>query len=137
MVGKNLLFFYSELFNLWQWIYNEAMTTLISCDTVIDYVRGIHLQREDWYEGDLEQRLRRFAHYELRTIELTKDMTEQWLIREDKSLDYQERPFPAPPIVFDELMNEVIDGAHRCHAYWHRGQRAILAYVGVAEPAVS
>ena len=36
-----------------------------------------------------------------------------------------------------ENVNEVIDGAHRCHAYWHRGQRAILAYVGVAEPAVS
>ena len=115
----------------------KAMTTLISCDTVIDYVRGIHLPREDWYEGDLEERLRRFAYYELRLIELTEHMTEQWSIDEDKSLDYQERPFPAPPIIFDESVNEVIDGAHRCHAGWHRGQRAILAYVGVAEPVVS
>ena len=100
---------------------------------VSDLVRAIHANMGDFDEGDLGNRLGRFATYRLRVIPLSRIDLREFALHDPTVAEFAAMGDGAPPIVWDPVRKSVIDGCHRANAAAARGDTGILAYVGVRE----
>lgn len=113
--------------------YDTPTKALVEDDEIVQYVADMN-EREDPEEGLVPYRIRRFAKFERRRLPLdwfrpeeAEEMVSANLVR-----TYQEEPAEtAPPIVVDGEDHAIIDGFHRYNAALARGDRDILAYVGI------
>lgn len=103
---------------------------IASNQEVIDLVRSIHHSPQDFDEGDIEHRIDKYSDYILKRIRVSK-LTSVWNTNDDSASQFAKMDSKtAPPIVYDRLSREIIDGTHRLEAAKLRGDKTILAYVG-------
>lgn len=105
----------------------------VSDDWVIRYVAELN-DRDDPYEGPVPAHISQFPVYHLVAVGL--DETDVFQYGHDTWLAQEYSLLPAtsaPPIIFDKLNGEVIDGFHRVHAALLRGDVTVMAYVGVVD----
>jgi len=114
----------------WREYLTENMN-IKSSDDIEFLVRSIHMEEDDFVEGDLIDRIRQYPYYILKDIELDKIET-AWTDLgkvDDYAEMYDQRGTEPPPVVLDHTLY-TIDGAHRVEAAREAGKEKIKAYVG-------
>lgn len=100
------------------------------------FVRGIHARNEDFVDGDLTHRLKKFSTYVLSDVPMLDIDPEEFEVHRPRAESYAERlrrGEQAPPIVFDAEDGSIIDGLHRVNGAVQAGGLSILGYVGLRE----
>lgn len=101
---------------------------------IFDYVYKIHSRQQDFDEGDLEDRIYKFSKYILTKLPVKRLYEENnWQIDDHKVKKYINLGSTLPPIVYDKVNYEIIDGSHRVAVAYQRGLKFINAYVGTKE----
>lgn len=103
----------------------------MTSDEICIYVQELH-GLDNYFDGDLEERIEQCSHYELEIIEI-KYLDEQWSVNSEVSKEYSELDSSIPAIVVIEIGNntyDIIDGSHRIEAAKLNNQTKIKAYVG-------
>jgi len=121
------------LFENWREYLKENMD-IKSSDEIEFLVRSIHVEEDDFVEGDLIDRIRQYPYYVLKDIELNKIDT-AWTDLgkvDDYAEMYDQRGTDPPPVVLDHTLY-TIDGSHRVEAAREVGKEKIKAYVGIVE----
>lgn len=101
------------------------------------YVQKLHRNKEDFYDGNLGERLGKYKMYQLLEIPINKIKIDQWQIDDDKVSEYvslYEKNKKYPPIVLKPIRGgsyEIIDGTHRVNALDELGYKYVDAYVGI------
>jgi hypothetical protein len=109
----------------------ENQNQVISSDDLVDKVNSLHLNREDFETGDLEDRIRKHDFYKLMDVDANLIDADMWNSDDDLVGDYEEytqRKPDYPPIVLDDD-NTIIDGTHRAKALKNLGHKTIKAWV--------
>lgn len=109
----------------------DAYPVNVSSDWIVNYVADLN-DRDDPYEGDVPEHILEFDRYKLEHLPINKTDVLQHEYDADLASDYASMPVESmPPIVFDPITEEIIDGFHRVRAAMSRGELTILAYVGI------
>ena len=109
----------------------ENQNQVISSDDLVDKVNSLHLNREDFETGDLEDRIRKYDFYKLIDVDANLIDADMWNSDDDLVGDYEkytQRKPDYPPIVLDDD-NTIIDGTHRAKALKNLGHKTIKAWV--------
>jgi len=94
----------------------------------------IHHTSEDFYDGDLAERIEDYKEYELVEINLSELDLEEWYVDEEMVEEYMEEieedyeTLPIPLISHD---NSIIDGTHRLNALNNLGYKKVFVYRGI------
>ena len=99
----------------------------VSGADILDYCQRLHLNAEDWDEGDLEERVCANRHYRKTTLRIA-DIDCPWGVDERLAAEYAALPGRLPSIVCGPR-RKVIDGTHRVAAARMRGDTVIDAFV--------
>lgn len=101
---------------------------------VYQLAQELHTREDDWHEGDIGARIEQFSHYVSRQLDVSKLNPHEYFIDEDKVDEYLEQikasDGSCPPIIFDEVNDTIIDGAHRVAALQKGGFETVDAFVG-------
>jgi hypothetical protein len=109
----------------------------ILADDVYEQVRLIHHRKEDFDEGDIEDRIFQFSYYIETEVPVENIDNEDYNISDDivddliKKIKLGEK---ITPVVLYEYLKgnyDVIDGVHRVTAYKKLGIKNITAWVGL------
>lgn len=103
----------------------------MTTDEICLYIQELH-DIDSYFEGDIEERVEKYSHFELEIIEI-RFLDEQWSTCEETYREYAEMNSSMPPIVIGELGNniyDIIDGSHRIESAKINKQTKIKAYVG-------
>lgn len=92
-------------------------------------VQEFHHTPEDFYDGNLEQRIDSYGEFQLQVIPTGSLDAEEWLSYDERVDAYSVMTSDAPPIIVDHI-GSIIDGTHRLKAAIARGEKTIRAYVG-------
>lgn len=115
----------------------QDFSRYIFCWDVVNHVREIHSREEDFYEGDLVERIKRFGYYEFKEVSISQLDRGSYYIDEDLVEEYAEKPKETTPaIVLGDVyggQHDVVDGNHRVESYALKGYEKIWAYVPVYE----
>ncbi len=104
----------------------------IETSELVAWAKRIHHNDYDWDDGDIYDRIWQFYRYELKSVPISSLPQDEWDCDEDQAEEYSQLPADtSPPIIYDPINDSIIDGTHRLHAAKMRGDRHILAYVGV------
>lgn len=109
----------------------------VNDDAVVAYIGDMN-EREDYEEGMVPHRIRRFAHFERTRVPLDWFRAEERdeMVSDSLVAAYAAEPAcEAPPIVVDSVDRAIIDGFHRFQAAITRGDTDIEAFVGRAPRA--
>ena len=112
-----------------QFLENEEQ--IISSDELVEIVKILHLNHEDFEQGDLEDRIRKHDFYKLVDADASRIKEYMWHSDDDIVSDYQKRLKEEPnypPIILDRH-NTIIDGTHRARALKSLGYKTIKAWV--------
>ena len=103
----------------------------VSSDWVVNYVADLN-DRDDPYDGEVPDHILEFDRYKLIHLLISKTDVLHHEYDIDLASNYASMPVESsPPIVFDPIAGEIIDGFHRVRAAIIRGEPTILAYVGI------
>jgi hypothetical protein len=129
-----------EGYNRFREAYTIATTAMIGDildeTTIYHYVQHIHDREEDFYDGDLGERIEKCRSYKLMEIDISLIDIEEFYSDEDLVEEYQEEYMNTntyPPIVLEEPYDgryTIIDGTHRSQALDGAGVTKIRAFVG-------
>ena len=100
-----------------------------SAREVEDIVKSIHYDQGDFMEI-ISKKINRYQDYILKKIRLSS-LIPDWNMDLNRAKEYAEMHTDVPPIVYDRLGKSIIDGNHRVEAAKMRGDKTILAYVGL------
>jgi hypothetical protein len=102
------------------------------------YVQKIHRNEDDFYDGDIGERIERFPKYQIAEIPIDKIMMDEYYIDDDDVNVYIEKYKQIgtyPPIVLGYYDNRwgynIIDGTHRANALKKAGLKSIICFVGL------
>jgi hypothetical protein len=115
---------------------NAKIGDILDETTIYHYVQHIHDREEDFYDGDLGDRIEKSEFYKLIEIDINLIDIEDFWYDEDLVEEYQEEytnTHSYPPIVLEEPYNgryTIIDGTHRSQALNDAGVTKIRAFVG-------
>jgi len=112
----------------------ENKEQIISSEELVEIVKRLHLNNEDFEQGDLEDRIRKHDLYKLVDADATRIKEEMWHSDNDIVDDYQKRLEKEPnypPVVLDDDRKTIIDGTHRIKALKNLGHKTIKAWVPV------
>ena len=130
------------------WVYNESFPPrkeakigdILSDDIIAQYVRSLHRNEEDFYDGDLEQRVYEFSKYKLMEVKISKINIDEYDLDIDYMKDYikeYRNNQNYPPIVLDGDTQwswgnnyTIIDGTHRVNALHRLKIDTVKAWVG-------
>ena len=107
----------------------------VTPDFLVQLMLKIHYNVSDMEEGDLNFRIWKYTRYELRELPVA-DLHTPWRIDPDNVSEYAERMKAGevpPPIIWDMVDDEPIDGGHRIEAAKLAGVATLPAYVGLPE----
>lgn len=102
---------------------------------IYELIKGIHREPEDFYDGDISDRIEEYKYYnlvqnfDLRTLDKNEWDVDQDLVDEIKELIIDNGLKSMPKIVISED-NSIIDGIHRINALLQLGYTHIDLYVG-------
>jgi Mg2+ and Co2+ transporter CorA len=99
---------------------------------------AIHHTPEDFYDGDLAERIEEYKEYELVEVDLTTNDIdlEEWASCEDTIEEYMEEieeDISTLPICLINHHNSIIDGVHRLYALKNLGHTKVLVYKGIKQ----
>jgi len=97
---------------------------------VYELVRDIHHNEDDFYDGNLGDRIYEYDVYEERDVPI-KEVISPWDVDEVKVDEYVEMGSKNIPHIVIDHDYEIIDGTHRFEAAKELGLETIKAYVGV------
>jgi GNAT superfamily N-acetyltransferase/RNA:NAD 2'-phosphotransferase (TPT1/KptA family) len=103
---------------------------------IYEYCKSHHHNPEDFYEGDIGERIEHYPFYILQKVPLSKIDTNEWDTLEDVVAEYAGLNTPFPPIVIYPD-GTIVDGTHRANAAKQRGDTEILAWVGTRKKNAS
>jgi hypothetical protein len=112
----------------------EYKEQIISSEELVEMVRKLHLNHEDFEEGDLEDRIRQHDFYKLVDADANDIKADMWNSDDDLVSDYEEEyksKLSYPPVVLDDDRKTIIDGTHRIKALKNLGHKTIKAWVPV------
>lgn len=98
-------------------------------------VQRLHHRPEDFDDGDLGHRIFKFTTYVLRDLP-TESVRSDHLTHPDLVSSYRRKLLQQPdypPIVYDLVADQIIDGNHRTEAAMAASLPTIRAYVGLPE----
>lgn len=107
----------------------------ITDSDLLDEVRKLHRNPEDFVEGDLSERISKYPQFVLKDIKLSDIATDEFNPHEELIQSYVERlraGEKAPPIVLepgDFKKYALLDGTNRALAAEQAGQKTIEAYI--------
>lgn len=112
--------------------YNDNLSwpQRISEPDLYVWVEKNHHTHDDFIDGDIAQRLEQFEYYDLAEININTLDSDEFDWDEDVAQEYAELPTDIPPIIYDPVINSIIDGTHRLNAAIMRGDEKVLAYIG-------
>ena len=100
------------------------------------YVQSLHRNEEDFYDGNLGERIGEYSQYEVKEIEISKICIDEYELDDDYVDDYikkYESLNSYPPIVLGyndpRWGYNIIDGTHRVNALHRLGIKTIIAFV--------
>lgn len=104
-----------------------------SAEEILELVLSIHKNKEDFLEGDLEERIFKASSYELTTV-CPQLIEQEWNINEEVVEKYSELdPKTCPPVIILKYSADnysIVDGSHRIEAFKKLGITTIPAYIG-------
>jgi hypothetical protein len=105
---------------------------------IYSYIQKLHRNEEDFYEGDIGERIERFSTYVVADIPIDKIEMDEYQLDDDYVDDYVkmfEKLGTYPPIVLGQYNKNwgynIIDGTHRANALRKLGFTSIIAFVGL------
>ena len=105
---------------------------------IYSFVQSIHRNDEDFYEGDIGQRIEEYSNYKVLEIPINTICTDEYELDEDYLQDYilkYKELGTYPPIVLGRLDKEfgynIIDGNHRVNGLKEIGVETIICFVGI------
>ena len=106
----------------------------VPAEKIFLLVKNIHGRKNDFYEGDISDRIYWFDDYKLDRLPISKINLSRWDVDEryvDELVDnIINKKQKIRPIIFDPIENSIIDGTHRANAYAKLGYKYIPAYIG-------
>lgn len=104
---------------------------------IYNYVQKLHFKRkEDFWEGNLGERIEKFPYYVVKEIPLKDIDLDRFYLDDDdvqEYVDLYEKVGTYPPIVLGKKSMgyyEIIDGTHRANALKELGHKTIISFVG-------
>jgi hypothetical protein len=120
--------------------YNAEIGDVLDESDIYQYFQQLHRNEEDFYDGDLGQRVEEFSKYKLELIPIDKINIDEYELDLDYMKDYKKMLKETnnyPPIVLDGDTKwswgnnyTIIDGTHRVNALHRSGMKSIKAWVG-------
>ena len=121
--------------------YNAEIGQILPESDIYEYIKKLHRNEDDFYDGDLGDRIGEFSKYKLMEIDIDKINIDEWELDIDYLKDYKNK-FKEnnnyPPIVLDgdtdySYKNKytIIDGTHRVNALDRSGIKTVKAWVGI------
>lgn len=121
-------------------ITNVSIGTILSSDDVYSYCQKLHRNEEDFWDGDIGERIEKFSKYQVVEIPLDKIVTDEYDLDDDKVQEYVDKFKESsnyPPIVLGYYDNrwgyDIIDGNHRANALKELGIVNVKCFVGLNE----
>lgn len=105
---------------------------------IYPYIQKLHRNEEDFYDGDIGERIERFSKYIVAKIAVDKINMDEYQLDDDLVDDYikmYKKLGTYPPIVLGYYDNnwgyDIIDGTHRANALRKSGIKSIICFVGL------
>jgi hypothetical protein len=105
---------------------------------IYPYIQKLHRNEEDFYEGDIGERIERFPNYVVAKVPINKINMDEYYIDDDYVNEYVDKfkeTKSYPPIVLGYYDNnwgyDIIDGTHRANALRKLGLKSIICFVGI------
>jgi nucleoside diphosphate kinase len=112
-------------------IHDDSM---IFYEDIIDYVRNKHYREEDFYEGDIIERISQYYWYYLNEINISDTNYNYFSYDQERVEEFtkkmKESSYKYPPIVFDPINKMIIDGVHRVVVLKELGVEKVKSYIG-------
>ena len=119
-------------------ITNADIGDILSGDDVYSYCQKLHRNEEDFWEGDLGERIERFPKYMVAEMPIDNICTDEYDLDDDKVQEYVDKFKESsgyPPIVlgyYDSRWGyDIIDGNHRVNALKEMGVKSVRCFVGL------
>ena len=120
--------------------YDAKVGQVLSESDIHNYIEQLHRNEEDFYDGNLGERISQFSKYKLMEINIDKINIDEWDLDIDYMKDYKKMFIETndyPPIVLDgdtkySYGNKftIIDGTHRVNALDRLKIKTVKAWVG-------
>jgi hypothetical protein len=117
---------------------NVNIGDVYSESDVYPYIQKLHRNEDDFYDGDIGERIERFPKYVVSDIPINKINMDEYELDDDYVDDYVEmykKSGTYPPIVLGYYDNnwgyDIIDGTHRENALRKLGVKSIISFVGL------
>lgn len=121
--------------------YNAEIGQILPESDIYEYIKKLHRNEDDFYDGDLGDRIGEFSKYKLMEIDIDKINIDEWDLDVDYLKDYKNKfkeNSNYPPIVLDSDTSysyknkyTIIDGTHRVNALDRYGIKIVKAWVGI------
>lgn len=106
---------------------------------VYSYIQNMHRNEEDFYDGDIGERIENFPKYQVAVIPIDKIMLEEYELDDfylKKYIEKYKEIGSYPPIVLGYYDGhwghyDIIDGNHRANALERIGLKEIVCFVGL------
>lgn len=119
-------------------VINSKVGDILPESLIYQYVQKLHLNEEDFWDGDLGDRIENYTSYKLMEVDINKIDISDFEIDDDKvdeySNSYKELNVCPPIVLESEYYGRytIIDGTHRANALHNNGIDKILAWVGMS-----
>ncbi len=105
---------------------------------IYSYIQKLHRNVEDFYDGNISERIEEFSKYIVADILIDKINMDEYQLDDDYVEEYVKlfkKSGTYPPIVLGYYDNnwgyDIIDGTHRANALRKSGLKSIICYVGL------
>ena len=100
---------------------------------VYSYTQRIHHTSDDFYSGDLGERIERYKKYRVEEVNISDIDIDEFTIYDeyvDEYVDMVVKHKSYPPVVLNSDYS-IIDGTHRLNALEVLGYKKVIAFVGI------
>ena len=119
---------------------NINVGDIYSESDIYSYIQKLHRNDDDFYDGDIGERIERFPKYIVKEVMIDKICMDEYELDNDYVDEYIEKYKEIgtyPPIVLGYYDNnwgyDIIDGTHRANALKILGLKTIISFVGLNE----
>ncbi len=99
------------------------------------YIEEIHSNEEDFYDGNISERIEEYTNYKLQIVKLNDIILDEWTLDEDEALEFgnkfKETDYIPPIVLDDSNPHIIIDGNHRANGLKMVGEKSVEAFVGI------
>lgn len=117
---------------------NVTIGDVYSENDIYPYIQKLHRNEDDFYDGDIGDRIEEFPKYKVAEIPIDKINMDEYELDDDYVEEYVEKYEELgtyPPIVLGEYEYNwgynIIDGTHRANALKDAGLKSIICFVGL------